>query len=47
MESLLEPKGITRAIDGLMIKVDGMKGPCESGHQEQLKAYAKKLSGSK
>lgn len=47
MESLIEPKGITRAIDGLMIKVDGMKGPCESGHQEQLKAFAKELSGSK
>ena len=40
MESLLESKGISRAVDGLMIKVKGMKGPCESGHEEQLKAFA-------
>ena len=45
MESLLEPKGMSKAVDGLMIKVSGMKGPCESGHQDQLKTFAKELTG--
>ncbi len=40
MESLLESKSVTRAADGLMIKVNGMKGPCVSGHQDQLNAFA-------
>lgn len=47
METLLKPKGISKAVDGLMIKVSGMKGPCESGHQDQLKTFAKELTGSK
>jgi flavorubredoxin len=46
MESLLEPKGISKAADGLMIKVDGMKGPCESGHHDQLTIFAKELTRS-
>jgi flavorubredoxin len=45
MESLLEPKGISKAVDGLMIKVTGMKGPCETGYQDQLKTFAKELTG--
>jgi flavorubredoxin len=46
MESLLEPKGLSKAVDGLMIKVNGMKGPCESGHQDQLKTFAKGVAES-
>ena len=46
MERLLEAKGVTKAMDGIMIKVDGMKGPCESGHQDQLKAFAEGVSKS-
>ena len=43
MESLLEPKGISKAVDGVMIKVTGMKGPCESGHKDQLTTFAEEL----
>lgn len=44
MERLLEPKGATKAAEGLIIKVNGMKGPCESGHEEQLKTLAKEIT---
>lgn len=47
MGETLEQKGIKKAVDGLMIKVKGMKGPCDGGHQDQLKAFAKEVSGSK
>ena len=47
MGEILEQKGIKKAVDGLMIKVKGMKGPCDEGHQDQLKAFVKEVSGSK
>ena len=47
MGEILEQKGIKKAVDGLMIKVNGMKGPCDEGHQDKLKAFAKEVSGSK
>jgi len=47
MESLLDPKGISKTVDGLMIKVTGMKGPCETGYQDQLKNFAKAITGLK
>jgi ATP:corrinoid adenosyltransferase len=47
MGEILEQKGIKKAEDGLMIKVKVMKGPCDEGHQDQLKAFAKEVSGSK
>lgn len=46
MESLLNTKGISKAMDGIMIKVAGMKGPCESGHMDQLNAFAKDIKTS-
>lgn len=45
MEDLLLSKGVTKAADGLIIKVNGMKGPCEKGHEEQLRELAKQIKG--
>ena len=42
-----EVEGVKKAVDGLMIKVTGMKGPCEEAHQDQLKAFAKEVMGTK
>lgn len=47
MGEILEKKGITKAVNGLMIKVQGMKGPCDEAHQDQLKTFAKDIIGSK
>lgn len=47
MGEILEQKGIKKAIDGLMIKVKGMKGFCDEAHQDQLKAFAKEVIVSK
>ena len=47
MGEILEQKGVKKAVDGLMIKVTGMKGPCDEGHQDKLKAFAKDAMGSK
>ena len=41
MGEILDQKGIEKAADGLMIKVNGMKGPCDEAYQDQLKAFAK------
>jgi len=46
MERLLEPEGISKAAAGLVIKVTGMKGPCETGHKGQLDAFAREITGS-
>ena len=47
MGEILEQKGVKKAVDGLMVKVNGMKGPYEDAHQDQLKAFAKEVIGSK
>ena len=47
MEDLLLSKGVTKAADGLIIKVTGMKGPCEEGHESQLAAFAKEVTKKK
>ena len=44
MEKLLAPKGLTRISDGLKIKVTGMKGPCESGHEKQIDRFADEIT---
>ena len=46
MEGLLAAKGMTKVGEGLMVKVTNLKGPCESGHEDQLKAYIKEVTGS-
>jgi hypothetical protein len=46
MLSLLSTKGISKTMDGIMTKVDGMKGPCESGHMDQLYAFSKDIKQS-
>jgi hypothetical protein len=40
MEALLSPKGMTKASDGLKIKVTGMKGPLEEGYEQKLDEFA-------
>jgi len=47
MGGMLESKGVSRAADGLIIKVKGMKGPCGEGHEKQLEEFAKRIAGSK
>ncbi|UCE36825.1 MAG: flavodoxin domain-containing protein [Thermoplasmata archaeon] len=47
MEALLEPKGLTKASDGLKIKVTGMKGPLEDGFEEKLDEFAANILGEK
>lgn len=43
MEKLLQPKDISKITDGLMIKVEGMKGPLESGYKEKLDTFAEDI----
>jgi flavodoxin len=43
MEQLLQSKGITKATDGVRIKVNGMKGPLEEGYEEKLEEFTKKI----
>jgi flavorubredoxin len=40
MESLLSTKGMTKASEGLRIKVTGMKGPLEEGFEQKLDEFA-------
>ncbi len=47
MEALVKPKGLTRATEGLMIKVGGMKGPLEEGYEHKLELFAAKILGTK
>ncbi len=43
MEKLLQPKDISKITDGLMIKVEGIKGPLESGYKEKLDTFAEDI----
>ncbi len=43
MESLLQPKGMTKVSDGIKIKVTGIKGPLEDGYEEKLDIFAKEI----
>jgi flavorubredoxin len=43
MEQLLQSKGITKATDGVRIKVNGMKGPLEEGYEGKLEEFTKKI----
>jgi hypothetical protein len=47
MEALVQPKGLTKATEGLMIKVEGMKGPLEDGYEQKLEQFAAKILGTK
>jgi hypothetical protein len=47
MTELLQPYGLTKAAEGLKIKVDGMKGPPWGGYQKQLEVFADKIISSK
>jgi menaquinone-dependent protoporphyrinogen IX oxidase len=47
MGEILKQKGVKKAADGLMIKVQGMKGPCEEAYQDQLKAFARDIAASR
>jgi flavodoxin len=45
MEAFLKSKDLTKATDGLMIRVTGMKGPLEEGWEQKVEAFASELSG--
>ncbi len=47
MEAIIQPKGMTKATDGLKIKVNGMKGPLEEGFEEKIDAFATQLLENK
>jgi flavodoxin len=47
MDALLQPKGMGRLTDGIMIKVEGMKGPLEDGFEKKLDQFAAKILGGK
>jgi hypothetical protein len=38
---------MTKATDGLKIKVNGMKGPLEEGYEEKIDAFASQLLENK
>jgi len=46
MERFLQPSGMTKISDGLMIRVAGMKGPLEEGYEKKLDAFANDILGS-
>ena len=39
MTALLQPHGLVKAADGIMIKVTGMKGPLEEGYTKKLDRF--------
>jgi menaquinone-dependent protoporphyrinogen IX oxidase len=43
MEELAKSKGLTKATDGIKIKVNGMKGPLEDSYEEKLDEFASKM----
>jgi menaquinone-dependent protoporphyrinogen IX oxidase len=43
MEGLAKAKGMTKATDGIKIKVNGMKGPLEDSYEEKLDEFASKI----
>ncbi len=43
MEDLVKAKGLTKAIDGIKIKVNGMKGPLEDSYEEKLDEFASSM----
>ena len=45
MESFLQTSGMTKASDGLMIKVNGMKGPLEEGYGKKIDTFANDILG--
>jgi flavodoxin len=45
MEAIIQPKGMTKAADGLQVLVKGTKGPLEDGWEEKVEAFASKLTG--
>ena len=46
MEKLLQPTGMIKITDGLIIKVTGLKGPLEDSYEEKLEAFANDILGS-
>ena len=47
MAELLQPSGLTKINDGIMVKVKDMKGPLEEGYEKQLEQFANILLRSK
>lgn len=45
METFLQPSGMTKASEGLMILVTGMKGPLEEGYEKKLDMFANNILG--
>ncbi len=43
MEDLVKAKGLTKAADGIKIKVNGMKGPLEDSYEEKLDEFASSM----
>jgi hypothetical protein len=43
MEELVKKKGLTKATDGIKIKVNGMKGPLEDSYEEKLDEFASSM----
>jgi flavodoxin len=47
MTELIQPYGLIKINDGLMIKVKGMKGPLEEGYEKQIERFANTILSSK
>jgi flavodoxin len=47
MDDILKSKGMTWCLDGLKIKVDGIKGPLETGYREKIHDFVKNVLDSK
>ena len=43
MTALLQPHGLTKAADGIKIKVNGMKGPLAEGYEKQIEGFANNI----
>ncbi len=47
MTDLLQPYRLTKATDGIKIKVNGMKGPLWDGYQKQIEVFANNILSHK
>ena len=43
LDELIQPKGMTKASDGVQIRVTGMKGPLEDGYEKKLDTFVNEI----
>ncbi|UCF08720.1 MAG: hypothetical protein JSW28_03245, partial [Thermoplasmata archaeon] len=47
MDAIIKSKNLTKAADGLMVRVTGTKGPLEEGWEQKVEGFASEILGEK